>query len=70
MEQLFDLERDPGETRNLAGDAALAGVIADCRKRLADTERSLERRPLRPGTPRDLVDRWGERLRHRWRQAE
>ena len=70
VEQLFDLERDPGETRNLADDAALAGVIADCRQRLAETERSLQRRPLRRGTPRDLLDRWGERLRQRWQQAE
>ena len=70
VEQLFDLELDPGETRNLAGGAALAGVIADCRRRLADTERPLERRPLRPGAPRELLDRWGERLRQRWQQAE
>ena len=44
-------------------------MIADCRHRLAETERSLQRRPLRPGTPRDLLDRWGERLRQRWQQA-
>jgi arylsulfatase A-like enzyme len=69
LEQLFDLQHDPGETRNLAGDSGLTGVIADCRRRLAETERSLQRRPLRPGSPRTVVERWGSRLRQRWRQA-
>ena len=69
IEQLFDLEGDPGETRNLAGDPALAEVIADCRRRLAETERTLRRRPLREGSPRRLVTTWGARLRQRWQQA-
>ena len=69
LEQLFDLQHDPGETRNLAADATLAGVMDDCRRRLAETERSLARQPLRTGTPRTTVDRWGERLRQRWRQT-
>jgi len=33
-EQLYDLVRDPGETRNAAGDPAHAGVLADLRARL------------------------------------
>ncbi len=33
-EQLFDLERDPGETRNLAGSAEYAGELARHRKLL------------------------------------
>ena len=70
LEQLFDLQHDPGETRNLAGDSGLTGVIADCRRRLAETEQSLGRRPLRTGSPRTMVENWGERLRQRWRQAE
>ena len=69
IEQLFDLEGDPGETRNLAGDRALAEVTADCRRRLAATERTLRRRPLREGSPRRLVTTWGARLRQRWQQA-
>ncbi len=28
--ELFDLEADPGETRDLAGDPAFAGVLAEC----------------------------------------
>ena len=69
VEQLFDLRDDPGETRNLAGEAALAGEIADCRRRLAESERALQRRPLRAGAPRAQVEHWGDRLRRRWQQA-
>ncbi len=32
--QLFDLESDPDETRDLAGDPAFAQALADCRARL------------------------------------
>lgn len=32
--QLFDLETDPDETRDLAGDPAFAQVLTDCRARL------------------------------------
>jgi choline-sulfatase len=32
--QLFDLERDPEELTDLAGDAAHARVLAECRERL------------------------------------
>ncbi len=33
-EQMFDLQKDPGEMRNLAGDPALAAALNDHRKRL------------------------------------
>jgi len=32
--QLFDLSSDPEETRDLAGDPACAGILADCRREL------------------------------------
>jgi len=35
-EMLTDLESDPGEMRNLAGDSACAEVLADCRGMLRD----------------------------------
>lgn len=34
-EELFDLENDPGELRNLAEEASHAEELADCRRRLA-----------------------------------
>ena len=35
-EALYDVQADPHETINLAGDAKYAGVLADLRKRMAD----------------------------------
>ncbi len=37
-EMLFDLVADPGELRNLAGEAAMASVLEDHRRRLAEAE--------------------------------
>ena len=34
-EELYDLERDPGQTKNLAGDPAFAGILAEMRQKLA-----------------------------------
>jgi N-sulfoglucosamine sulfohydrolase len=35
-EELFDLERDPKELKNMAGDPKYADVLKDLRKRLRD----------------------------------
>lgn len=40
-EMLIDMERDPGETRNLVADPKLAGVLADHRQRLRTQVESL-----------------------------
>jgi arylsulfatase A-like enzyme len=40
-EQLFDLEKDPHETRNLAGDPAYAGVLLEMRGALQKQVKSL-----------------------------
>ena len=57
--QLFDMRADPGETRNLAPEAAKADVVRDLAGRLAAWEGALEIFPLkepgpkaRPGKPR------------------
>jgi choline-sulfatase len=42
VEQLFDLVNDPGETKNLAGDAAHAPTVTEYRKLLADWEGRLD----------------------------
>ncbi len=40
-EALYDLESDPEETRNLAGDPKYAAALAEMRKRLADRVKAL-----------------------------
>ncbi len=51
-EQLFDMRADPGETMNLAGDAARADVVRDLRRRLDEWERTLEIRTVEPRSER------------------
>ncbi len=76
IEQLFDLERDPWETRNLAGDPAqadapdYAAALADCRGKLFEFESRLRRRPLRDGYPRAVVTGWGGHLRAAWAEHD
>jgi arylsulfatase A-like enzyme len=50
VEQLFDLQEDPAETRNLAGQASLAGVLRQHRVWGAEAEDALDPVPdsLRP----------------------
>jgi arylsulfatase A-like enzyme len=45
VEQLFDMQQDPGETRNLADQSQRAGVLEDHRKMLRDWEARLEVAP-------------------------
>ena len=49
--QLFDLESDPGELRNLAGVAAAAGSEAALREQLARLRAEAARAPDRPAAP-------------------
>jgi choline-sulfatase len=48
VEQLFDLTRDPGETRNLAGHPAFRRVLEEHRSALAAWEQALDRAPDSP----------------------
>jgi choline-sulfatase len=48
VDQLFDLEKDPGETKNLATSSAHSGAIEEHRKLLREWERGLE---IAPGLP-------------------
>ena len=47
-EALYDLEADPHETKNLAGDPAYATVLSDLRRRLADLVKGLPDLSLYP----------------------
>jgi len=46
VEQLFDMQDDPGETKNLADEPRLATVLAQHRKHLAAWEASLDVAPV------------------------
>jgi len=46
VEQLFDMRKDPGETRNLAPDGSYASTLAEHRKLLAEWEAGLDVAPV------------------------
>jgi choline-sulfatase len=48
VEQLFDMRNDPGETKNLAGEAGSADLLAEHRKLLRHVRARLD---LAPGAP-------------------
>jgi arylsulfatase A-like enzyme len=48
VEQLFDMEADPGETTNLAGDSRFASILRDHRKLLQDWQARLWPAPNLP----------------------
>lgn len=56
-EQLFDMANDPGETKNLIAENAMAGVLAEHRQMLCDWERSLK---IAPRVAKADGDKWKE----------
>jgi len=50
VEQLFDMRNDPGETKNLAGEAAGADVLAEHRALLRRVRSRLDLAPNAPET--------------------
>jgi choline-sulfatase len=57
VEQLFDMQDDPGETRNLVGDSKYASKLADHRRQLREWERRLV---VPPDVPQQ--DFWKDRI--------
>ena len=59
-EALFDLETDPGETKNLAVESDSATALADCRHKLLSIEKRLRRQPYWRDMPtaKRLMDYW------------
>ncbi len=49
VEQLFDIEADPWETKNLAGESGCASVLEEHRALLTEWEAQLEPAPAPPG---------------------
>jgi arylsulfatase A-like enzyme len=45
VEQLFDMQADPAETKNLAGESKLASVVADHRRMLSEWQKGLSPAP-------------------------
>ena len=70
LEQLFDLDNDPWETKNIASEPEFADAVASCRAKLLEHESRLVRQPLRDGSPRDRLIEWGDPLRQRWATSE
>lgn len=66
-EQLFDLETDPFETRNLAGDAEMTDVVGRMRAELKRIESTIRRRKITEDGPQRTITRWGEKILEYWK---
>ena len=66
LSQLFDRHDDPGETKNLAEDAAYSEVVNACRDKLLAQEARLHRQQIVHPSPKRVISNWGERLRGYW----
>ena len=68
IEQLFDLQEDPGETKNLAFDEDKHELVMQCRQALLDFEAGLDRRRITTerGRPGGAILNWSKRLRTHW----
>ena len=68
VEQLFDRQADPWETKNLAGTAGYNEVVKACREKLLAQEAELHRRRIVHPNPQRVISNWGERLRAYWQR--
>ena len=66
LSQLFNRHDDPGETENLAEDAAYSEVMGTCRNKLLAQEARLHRQQIVHPSPKRVISNWGERLRAYW----
>ncbi len=62
-EQLFDLDEDQWEMKNIAHEVQYRDVISQCREALWAQEARLHRPPIAETRARQTITRWGERLR-------
>ena len=68
LEQLFDLQEDPAETRNLAGDAQYADVLTTLRGQLLAIEARLNRRPMCKENGKRTMQAWSQRINAYWQR--
>ncbi|MEM7035319.1 MAG: sulfatase-like hydrolase/transferase, partial [Chloroflexota bacterium] len=66
LEQLFDLETDPFETKNLAYEANLKPQLEACRQQLLAFEEKLNRRQIVAERPSRIIRNWGRRIKSYW----
>ena len=66
LEQIFDLQNDPGETQNLAFDENKRALLMQCRQALLNFEAGLERRQITHERPVRQIGTWGQRIRAHW----
>ena len=59
LEQIFDLQNDPGETQNLAFDENKRALLMQCREALLNFEAGLERRQITHERPVRQIGAWG-----------
>ncbi len=62
IEQLFDLERDPGETRNLACDPSYSQILTNLRHKLFEHESNLERTSVTDPGSCKIISQWAEQI--------
>ena len=76
IEQMFDLQTDPGETVNIALLPERRSDLEQCRRHLAECESRLSRRALQGKkvssglSPRENVSRMSKRLREGWQRMD
>jgi len=63
VEQLFDLENDPGETQSLAYDSDYQDIVARHREHLFNNEAQLERKPITHRSSAEQLTRITDRIR-------
>jgi arylsulfatase A-like enzyme len=66
LEQIFNLQEDPGETKNLAYEDDRRELVMQFRKMLFDFESGLKRRRIVEEGPVQVIHRWGQRIREHW----
>ncbi|TDF95501.1 sulfatase-like hydrolase/transferase [Paenibacillus piri] len=70
LEQLFDLTADPGETCNLANDAAYKGVIVTMREELVEYEGKLGQRRIENFGAQAIIEKWSEEITSYWERLK